>query len=292
MSTTPGPGGVPSAYAGLVDDATAFSPAAAPLEIALAEHRRHRRSWYADLIGTFLVDDRRLTSLLELLEEDESPVPVRVVVTGGAGAVEPAARWATSSPALELRGLEVALRDLDDLPGSARRLVAAVDHAATDLGVEVPVYVEPPLVQATGADAGWLAALDELAAADLRLALRTAGLVSDQVPSVTVLSTALTAALDRELSFTCTGGPHHAVRHKDPTGIAQHGFLNVLLATRASLDGADVEAALEQRDATAVVMALEEAAGDALVRARRWFRSFSCRRVEDPWADLVSLSLI
>ena len=69
------------------------------------------------------------------------------MVTGGAGQVAgPAGLCAKLG--LELAGLEIALRDLDDLAGNARRVATAVDAARVDgtLAEDVPVYVELPHV--------------------------------------------------------------------------------------------------------------------------------------------------
>ena len=293
MSTHAAPGsggshGLPPEYAALVDDAAIFPPGNASLEDAVADFRRHVSAPHAELVGPLVVDDARLPQLLELLAGSDpgSPLPVTVVVSGGAGALEPAVRWAGDSTLVEARGFEIALRDLDDLAGAARRVVTAA--AVTDL----PVYVEPPVVQGVGSY-GWSAALDEVAAADLRLKFRTGGVTADAFPTVGDLATAIDAALDRELPFKCTAGLHHAVRHRGrDTGFEHHGFLNVLLAVRAALDGDDVAAALEERDADAVVDRLRATGSDSLVRARRWFTSFGCCGVTDPFDDLVQLGLV
>jgi hypothetical protein len=278
---------IPPEYAALVDDAAIFPPGNAPLEEAVPAHREHLAAPYAALVGPFVVSDTRLPDLAKLVGSDGDPLRVAVVVTGGAGAVEPAYRWA-SSPGLEPVGIEVALRDLDDLGGSARRTVAAV----AELGADVPVYVEPPLVPGPPSH-GWLTALDEVAAADLRLKLRTGGVSADAFPTEQTVAAAIDAALDRELPFKCTAGLHHAVRDRAPdTGFEHHGFLNVLLATRAALDGDDVTAALAEQDPDAMVARLAATGTDALVRTRRWFTSFGCCGVRDPYDDLVALSLV
>ena len=280
---------VPPEYARLVDDAAIFPPGNAPLAEAVRDYRSHLAAAYADLVGPFVVSDLRLPELRDILAAGGTgaePLPVTVVVSGGAGALEPAARWADGSPLLDLQGLEVALRDLDDLAGAARRVTAAAD-----LGLDVPVHVEPPLTDSPGH--GWLAALDEVAAADLRLKFRTGGVTADLFPGTTALATAIDAALDRELAFKCTAGLHHAVRHRDPaTGFEHHGFLNVLLGTRAALDGDDVAAVLEEQDPAAVVARVREVGGEALQRARRWFTSFGCCGVHDPLEELVDLGLV
>ena len=292
---------IPAPYRRLVDDAAIFPPGDVPLPEAVAAHRRHRSSAHADLVGGFVVGDARLPELLEVLRSAEAaaagePLEVSVVVSGGAGdgARGPVERL----PELRLVGLEIALRDEADLAHNARRVVTAADQlvASGHLEDDVPVYVEPPRLY--GAEPGhtWLAALDELAAMDLRLKLRTGGLDPDAFPGSAELATCIEAALDRELAFKCTAGLHHALRHRaSDTGFEHHGFLNVLLATRASLDGAGPEAVaatLEERDAAAVRAALDEAGPDALASARRWFTSFGSCSVDEPLEDLATLGLL
>ncbi len=102
---------------------------------------------------------------------------------------------------------------------------------------DVLLFAEPPALDGTPGH-GWLAALDELAAREISLKFRTGGVTADVFPTSRRLATCIEAALDRELPFKCTAGLHHAVRHRDEsTGFEHHGFLNVLLATRACLDG-------------------------------------------------------
>ena len=279
---------LPSYVRDLVDDAAIFPPGNAPLEEAVVAHRRHRASSYAGMVGPFVVSDARLPELGKLLRE---PLEVVVVVTGGAGAIEPAVSWAARTEGVALAGVEVAMRESDagDLAPNARRIITAVDQ----LGLDVPVSVEVPRLHSAEPSASWLGALDELAAVDHRLKLRTGGLDKDAFPSPHELATCIVSALDRELRFKCTAGLHHAVRHTDPqTGVDQHGFLNVLLATRASLDGAgvdDVATVLETRDGAALTRDVD---ADALTSARRWFTSFGSCSVLEPLDDLTRLGLV
>ena len=139
---------IPAPYRRLVDDAAIFPPGDAPLPEAVTAHRRHRSSAHADLVGGFVVGDARLPQLLEVLRSGDAagePLEVSVVVSGGAGAMEPAVRW-SGSPELRLVGLEIALRDEADLAHNARRVVTAADQlvASGHLDDDVPVYVEPP----------------------------------------------------------------------------------------------------------------------------------------------------
>jgi hypothetical protein len=298
---------VPSWLARLVDDAAIFPPGNLPLPQAVSEHRSHAASGYGELVGPFVVGDAALPELLDLAsngstdgEGSAGPLPVSVVVSGGAGALEGAVRWAVRGGTLELRSVEIALRD--DATGAiehnARRILAAVDQLVSsgDLDDEVPVYVEPPRLYGSPPTPGWLGALDEIAAAGHRLKFRTGGLDADAFPAAHELAACLEAALDREAPFKCTAGLHHAVRHRaEDTGFEHHGFLNVLLATRATFDSApvdDVAALLETTDPAALVGALRDHGDDALVRTRRWFTSFGSCSVREPLDDLVALGLV
>ncbi len=274
-------------WSGLIDDAAIFPPGDLPLAEATAAHLARTPEEGAGLVASFVLRDTDLPQVRGL------GVPLSVVVTGGAGQVEGPAGFCARA-GLRLAALEIALRDLDDLPGNARRVTTAVDAARASgaLAEDVAVYVELP---AAAPEHGWLAAADEVAAAELRLKLRTGGLDAGAFPSVPTLARWIDAALDRETAFKCTAGLHHAVRHTDlDDGLEHHGFLNVLLATRAAFDGAGTEAVhdlLAQTDGP-VLAGLVRDAGADLVRTRRWFGSFGSCDVAQPLADLRELGLV
>ncbi|HZJ07063.1 MAG TPA: hypothetical protein VFD59_16545 [Nocardioidaceae bacterium] len=302
MSTSPRPSiqPIPRPYLSLVDDAAMFPPGNAPLAEAVVGHREHSQAAYADLVGTFVVRDVTLPDLLKTLRATpfSESLPVTVIVTGGVGALEPAVRWATDADELTLQSLEFALRDEADLAHNARRLVTATDQLVDSghLDESLPVYVEPPRLFGQPPTQSWHAALDEIAARDLRLKFRTGGENADDFPASSELATCIESALDRELAFKCTAGLHHAVRHRDSeTGFEHHGFLNVLLATRASLDGSSpphVAHLLEETDAATATELLDEVGEAGLVSARGWFTSFGSCSVHDPLHDLASLGLL
>ncbi len=287
---------VPAFLQGIVDDAAIFPPGNAPLEQAVADHRGHRASPYADLVGGFVVSDLKVADLARVVEqrgETDRDLALNLVVTGGAGAIEPAVTWVHRSPGLSLRALEFALRDEDDLARNARRLVSVVDALGADLD-DVVVFAEPPNPRG-GQQPSWLAALDELAAREVHLKFRTGGVTADAFPTSAELAGCLEAALDRELPFKCTAGLHNAVRHRDEeTGFEHHGFLNVLLATRASLDGAapeEVARVLDDADGAAIAVRLRDDP-DLAARTRRWFTSFGSCSVLEAHEDLVDLGLM
>jgi hypothetical protein len=287
---------IPAWLSAFVDDAAIFPPGNLPLDRALVEHREHRASEYADLVGGFVVSDVKLPDLIRLLDgasPDQAPLGVNLVVTGGAGAVEPAVRWATRAPGVRLVALECALRDEDDLARNAQRFAAALDPLEADLE-DVRVFVELPRIIGEPSH-GWLGAADELAMRELSVKLRTGGVTADAFPTPAELAACIDAALDRELAFKCTAGLHHAVRHRDDhDGFEHHGFLNVLLATRLLLDG-DRDAgwvALNQVDPAATVAGLQDFSPEELGSTRRWFTSFGSCSVLEPHDDLVELGLV
>ena len=278
---------LPSAWSGLVDDAAIFPPGNAPLPDAVEAYVGRHEQWWADLVGSFVVSDVKVGDV-------DRPLPLSVVVTGGAGAV-PGALGLARRRGHEVAGLEVALRDPDDLAGNARRVTAAVDAARADglLDDDTPAYVELPHVPDSGS---WLAAADAVAEAGLRLKFRTGGVETHQFPAAHALARWIDAALDRETPFKCTAGLHHAIAHTATEGfdhpVDQHGFLNVMVATVRAFDGSptgDVVALLEERDPAALVAAAGE---DDLGRARRWFTSFGSCSITEPLDDLLALGLL
>ena len=262
-------------WVGLVDDAATFPPGDAPLDAAIAAYA-DRAGPAARLVRSLVVRDTDLPQVPE-------GTPVSVVLTGGAGQVHGPAQLCQRR-GLPVAGLEVALRDVDDPAGNARRVVAAVDAARGEgvLDEDTPVFVELPAVDPAYS---WLAAADEVAAAELRLKLRTGGLDPDAFPTPERLAAWIDAALDRELPFKCTAGLHRALPHVDADGCAHHGFLTLLAATRVAFDGGspdDVVSTL-RRDDPADLLTLD------LAGARRWFTSFGSCSVDEPMADLREL---
>jgi hypothetical protein len=266
------------AWRHLVDDAAVFPPGDAPLHDATAAYAARTDADGRELVGSFVLKDTDLPLVRGF------GAPLSVVVTGGAGQLAGPVGLCQKL-GLDLAGLEIALRDPDDLAGNVRRVVAALRDVETD----VPAYVELPHV---GNTSSWFSAADEVAAAELRLKFRTGGLDAAAFPPAHALARWIDAALDRETPFKCTAGLHNAVRHTGEDGFEHHGFLNVLVATRMLFDGATVDEAvvvLEQRQGAALVEAAREL---DLAGARRWFTSFGSCSVAEPLADLRELGLV
>lgn len=278
---------VPALFRHLVDDAAMFPPGNLPLAEAVAAHRAHRQSAYADLVGPFVCADEDLMKVAaEAARTGPDPLEVTVVITGGAGGIEPTVRYGDRSADVEVKAVEVRLRNEDDLSRNALRVVRACDDCLDEENAFVEV----------GLDGAWERALDVVADAGYAAKLRTGGLDAALFPSEVQVAAFITACLDREVAFKCTAGLHNAVRHTAAdTGFEHHGFLNVLLATRASLDGAsqdELTAVLADRDAEQLAARASELPDAQAASTRRWFTSFGSCSIEDPRHDLTTLKLM
>ncbi len=267
-----------------MDDAAIFPPGDAPVAEAAAAHAVRRHAPHADLVGTFVARDTDLPAL------KATPLALSVVVTGGAGQIAGTAALARKLH-VAVEGLEIALRDPDDPVGAARRVVAAVAAARAEgqLDDHVPVFVEIP---ASCREPSWLAAADEVAAAEHRLKFRTGGLEASAYPTARTLAGWIDAALDRETPYKCTAGLHRAVRHTGEDGFEHHGFLNLLIATRQAFDGAPSDEVVDVLEERAPAVLVETAADLDLAGARRWFTSFGSCSVREPLEDLLALGLL
>jgi hypothetical protein len=278
---------VPALFRRLVDDAAMFPPGELPLAEAVAAHRAHRRSPYAELVGPFVCTDEDLMKVAaEAARTEDGPLEVAVVITGGAGGIEPAVRYGDRSADITVSAVEVRLRNEDDLSRNALRVVRACDDCLD----EENAYVE------VGLDGAWERALDVVADAGYAAKLRTGGLDASLFPSEDQVAAFITACLDREVAFKCTAGLHNAVRHTAAdTGFEHHGFLNVLLATRASLDGGsqdELAAVLANRDGERLAAQARELSEDQAAGTRRWFTSFGSCSIDEPRHDLSTLKLL
>jgi hypothetical protein len=277
---------IPALFRHLVDDAAMFPPGELPLVDAVAAHREHRQAPYAELVGPFVCTDENLMKVAAEAARTPEPLEVSVVITGGAGGIEPAVRYGDRSANLVVKAIEVRLRSEDDLSRNALRVVRACDDCLDEENAFVEI----------GLDGAWERALDVVADAGYAAKLRTGGLEAGLFPSADQIAAFITACLDREVAFKCTAGLHNAVRHTAvDTGFEHHGFLNVLLATRASLDGSsqdEVAALLENRDGEALAAKASELSEDQAVSTRRWFTSFGSCSIDEPHHDLIALGLL
>jgi hypothetical protein len=269
------------AFTALLDDAAVFPPGNLPLGETVAAHYSHQRSAYAGLVGPLVLPAAALAELAPLLAAVPAPLAVSVTLPGEPAAVAPAVAAVAALEAVTLAAVETPLA----AGAQIGELLAALDAAVPD---GVTGYVEVPR------DERGVAVLDALAGSRYRAKFRTGGLVPQAHPSEAELAGSLTGAVARGLTFKCTAGLHHAIRHTDGE-LEQHGFLNVLLATEAALRGAppgELAALLARRDAAAVAGQVAGLGDERLAAARASFASFGTCDVTGPRDDLVRLGLL
>lgn len=280
----PEAGAVPALVAGLFDDAAIFPPGNAPMPDAVRGHVRHRSSWYASAVGPFVCSAARFEEFVTELKAVDVAVDLALTVPAGIAALpHEIGAVAGSGGRARLRAVEVPLGEFDPAQAGHR-----LGPSADDLGFAA--YLEVP---AARLDEGLATAV---AAAGCRAKLRTGGTGAGAFPTEAHLAGALAAAVAAGLPFKCTAGLHHAVRHRDPeTGFEHHGFLNVVLATCAALDGggpAAAAAALADQDAAAVAARAAALDPDEVSAVRALFVSLGTCSIDDPVRDLLALGLL
>ena len=140
-------------FDGLLDNEALVQRPQPHLPPVVAEHRELRAA-FGNLLATLVVPDTQLTEVSRQVPAGVS-VPVSVITSGGAGGLLALAR--RDIPGVEIVSAEPVLRDLDDLAGSAARVVSA----AAELGPDVAVYVDLPHAP------GWAAAVEVVEAGSL-----------------------------------------------------------------------------------------------------------------------------
>lgn len=272
---------VPPLFAGLVDDASLLPPGIIGVPEAVATHAKHLDAWYAGLLGALLVP-----SSLVHLEISPRGLAVGVVNDAAIGALPAVvAKLRAGGAGVGRVEAAVARRGEDPQPGLGA--LGALARETPDLDV----YAEIPLSW------GLLAGLDTVAAqraAGLRIApkFRVGGLAAELFPTPVELAAVICACRDRGLPFKLAAGLRHALRHTDPeTGFTHHGFLNVLVASAAASDGAEVAEVAEVLAATHPVPLVEPA------RIRRddprpLWAGFGASNVLEPLTELIRLGLI
>ncbi|WP_308165795.1 hypothetical protein [Actinomadura sp. NEAU-AAG7] len=270
----------PALFTGLCDDAAVFPPGLAPLAEAVPAHRRHRAAAYAPMVGPLVLPVNALGDLGPMLREK---IGISVTAPGGPDDVTETFAAASGIP-VELHGIEVAVP-----PGmSPGDFFRALDraHAGRE---DVPVCVEVPR------DERRSEIIRGLAATGHRAKFRTGGVTADLYPSVEELADAIKSAVIAGVPFKATAGLHNPVRHTErATGFDQHGYLNILLATDAALDGgtaAELAKILDQRDPFFVAGAVP-ALADRAAEIRSAFLSFGTCSIAEPLGDLAGLGLL
>lgn len=272
----------------LIDDAAMFPPGNATVAEAVAAHRQYGQSWFAPLIGPLVVSDQKLAEVGQAaLRQAEGAMAVSVVNTSGAGGLVSLASRDVAG--VKVVSVESALRDLDDLAGNATRVV----NAAAELDDTIQVFVELPYAP------GWERAVAEVEAAGLCGKLRTGGPDISHYPVPDQLARQLSVLIEADLPFKATAGLHRGwptqVASESGQPLPQHGFLNLLLAVEALIEGASEREAAELLELTeqeALVDRIGSWSDAQSTRVRHRLISFGCCGVLDPIRDLVTAGLI
>jgi hypothetical protein len=196
----------------LLDDEILIRHPEIPVAAVVAQHRE-LRSAYGGLLATLVVADRRLTEIARQVPPG-ARIPVSVITSGGAGGLLALARHHAAG--VEIVSVEPTLRDLDDLAGSAARVVSA----ARELESGVGVFIELPYAP------GWEAAVDAIEAAGLygKIAAGKAG-PRQVVEQLSIL-------IEADLPFKITSS-------------LEANWLAVLITIEALIGGASLDDAVE-----------------------------------------------
>jgi hypothetical protein len=155
---------------------------------------------------------------------------------------------------------------------------------------QVAVYLEIPVLAVTERH------VHDLAAARIRLKLRTGGTSIDAFRTEAELAVPLVMCAAERLAFKCTAGLHNALRHRDAqTLFEHHGFLNLVLAARVAAstgNAAATTAILAERDPGEVARRVADLSDTDVTAVRALFTSFGTCSIAEPIADLVLLGLV
>jgi hypothetical protein len=243
-------------FDGLLDDETLVQLPETAIPALLARHGELRKA-YRSLLAALVVPDRRLADIARQIPPGRS-VPVSVITSGGAGGLLALARHDVSR--LHIVGVEPTLRDLDDLAGSAARVVSA----AGELAPEVTVFIELPYAP------GWNAAVELIEAAGLYGKIAAGHAEPHQVVEQ------LSILIEADLPFKITS--------------ARNGEgLSLLLVVEALVAGANLD------DAAALMRLDDHRSGAAMSgwdpttqsRVRRRVRRLGTGRVQEVINDLT-----
>jgi hypothetical protein len=272
---------------GLCDDAALFPPGNAPLEQALPAHAGHRASDHADLLGLFVFPVPRVDELVSALEARPlgGELVLSLTAPGGPATVPAAVARLRDLDGVAVEAVEIAV----PAESGVDEFLIALDAVAAELP-GVALFVEVPRDDRRP---GLLTGLGRTAHA---VKFRTGGVVAEAYPDETELAEAIRSVMSAGVPFKATAGLHHAIRNTDPhTGFEQHGFLNVLAAVDAALDGADtseIAKILADRDGAAVAARVSALAQARISQVRSSFRSFGTCSIVEPLADLIDLGLV
>jgi hypothetical protein len=242
----------------LLDDEILLRRPETPVAEVLAQHRELRNA-YRGLLATLVMPDPRLSEIARQIPPGTS-IPVSVITSGGAGGLLALARHHTAG--IEITSVEPTLRDLDDLAGSAARVVSA----AGELSSEVGVFIELPYAP------GWETAVEVIEAAGL------SGKIAVGEASPRQVVEQLSILIEADLPFKLTSP-------------FEENWLTLLTAVEAIVAGASLEESTEllrrgDHDQVGTTVASWDEATQS--RVRRRVRRLGAARAHDVIRDLTT----
>jgi len=268
-------------FTGLVDDAAMFPPGLMPLREATVAHTKHKMAAYGSLVGPLVLTASAFSELNGLLGPDDV-VDVAIVVPSGPGQLCTVLDAASIQNA-DLRAVEVGV------PGgwSPAQFFASLKRVETG---NLTVFIEVPRNEFR------FEFIAGCATTPYHLKFRTGGITADLYPDEDELASAIAAAVAAGVPFKATAGLHHAIRNTDSrTRFEQHGFLNVMLAVQAALNGeaeSRLARILSERDVAKIATEVSRLDSAQAVALRRLFLSFGSCSVTEPLRDLEDLGLL
>lgn len=231
-----------SAFAAFVDYAGVFPPASLGVTDAALGYRSARSSHDSWAVGRFLIRASQLQELgavaMATMEPGEDPWEVSAVFDGEATESASLASdfHAEMEPAMTVAAAEAPISDVSlngistlyATIGSINPDVVGFLEVSRSSDVERQIRSIASVIREAGRTGG--------------TKLRCGGVTGDLFPSTHDVALFVKTAVDESVPFKATAGLHQPFRHFDGSlGIYRHGFINILIATAAAADGAELE---------------------------------------------------
>ncbi|HKO54691.1 MAG TPA: hypothetical protein VJ276_02365 [Thermoanaerobaculia bacterium] len=267
-------------FAGLIDYAGLFPPAALSMEQALRNYDAYRQGEHAWMLGRFVVTAQRLEEVLPLIRPSGTFSPPRGEKDLGADDRVRGVEF------LSVLGIHA---DADTIEVKAMS-ADEVEAIASRTGGKT-VYIET-------AD---LSLLDIIAQHGLRAKIRTGGVTADAFPAAEAIAHFIRACAERGVAFKATAGLHHPIRcvrpltyEADAPRGTMHGFVNVFMAAALPVRAEEILMEDDPRafafDDDAASWRGNRVATETLRDVRQRFAiSFGSCSFEEPVADLKEL---
>ncbi|MEU4834800.1 hypothetical protein [Streptosporangium sp. NPDC023615] len=252
-------------FRGLVDDAGLFPPTALPMAEALERHRNDLAGNDPVLTHRFLCPAGRLDEL-----RDHLTFPIRLGLILDVPDLPP------------LDDLVVELVEVRQGPGETPGAVADRLTGRMPGGARLFVEVDPRDLTSLPRDGSGPG-----------LKVRCGGLTADAFPRAEDLGALIAYCAGHGVPFKATAGLHNAVRHFDPAlGVDRHGFLNLVLAVCAAVQGRDPVPVLKLTDVGGLVRTAQAVPEEVAARARELLVSYGSCSTSTPIEDLAALGLV